>query len=241
MSNNLEFMAMTISPASFRTDVQARFPDGRAFNGPLGSTVEAFIEKAKPEANGRIVAAIVNGRLRELSLQLNHDADIVPVATDVSDGTRIYRRSLSFLMIAAAAEIFPDRTFIVHHSMPFGGYYCEWDNGRLSDNELNHLRTRMQELVQANLPITRLKVPLDEALTLFRESNDDEKADLFAKRRKDYLTLYELNGVRDYFHGFMVSADQIRYSRQIPGAFGVRSSRLRESPMEFGLSCWVTR
>ncbi|KAA3656423.1 MAG: nucleoside kinase [Chloroflexi bacterium] len=195
---------MTITPASFRNDVQARFPDGRAFNGPLDTTVEAFIEMAKPKANGRIVAALVNDKLRELAIELKHDANIVPIATDVSDGTRIYRRSLSFLMIAAAAEIFPGRSFIIHHSMPFGGYYCEWDNGRISDDDLAQLRTRMQELVQANLPITRLKVPLDEALTLFRKSNDDEKADLFAKRRKDYLTLYELNGVRDYFHGFMV-------------------------------------
>ncbi|HUM67630.1 MAG TPA: nucleoside kinase, partial [Chloroflexota bacterium] len=44
---------------------------------------------------------------------------------------------------------------------------------------------------------------LDEALQLFREWGDEEKAQLFAKRRKDYLTLYELNGERDYFHGFM--------------------------------------
>ncbi len=195
---------MTITPASFRNDVQVRFPDGRAFNGPLGTTVEAFIKMAKPQTNGHIVAALVNDKLRELSLQLRQDAHIVPVATDVSDGTRIYRRSLSFLMIAAAAEIFPQRTFVIHHSMPFGGYYCESENGRLSDAELDQLRTRMQELVQANLPISRLQVPLNEALTLFRESNDSEKAELFAKRRKDYLTLYKLNGVHDYFHGFMV-------------------------------------
>jgi len=195
---------MTIIPASFRNDVQARFLDGRAFNGPLNTTIEAFIEKAQPEANGRIVAALVNGKLRELSLRLNQDANIVPVATDESDGARIYRRSLSFLMIAAAAELFPNRVFTIHHSMPFGGYYCEADNGRLTAAQLDQLRTRMHELVQQNLPITQVKVPLNEALTLFRESGDDEKAELFAKRRKDYLTLYELNGVRDYFHGFMV-------------------------------------
>jgi uridine kinase len=41
-------------------------------------------------------------------------------------------------------------------------------------------------------------------LELFRTQGDDEKAELFARRRKDYLTLYELNGVRDYFHGHMV-------------------------------------
>lgn len=195
---------MTITTATLRNDVQVRFPDGRVFNGPLGTTIEAFIEMAKPETNAHIVAALVDGKLRELSLSLNKDAHIVPVATNVSDGSRIYRRSLSFLMIAAAAELFPEHTFIVHHSMPFGGYYCESDNGRLTDPQLDQLRTRMQALVQANLPISHVKVPLNEAIEIFRQSGDSEKAELFSKRRKDYLTLYELNGVRDYFHGFMV-------------------------------------
>jgi uridine kinase len=196
---------VTIVQAPLRESVQARFLDGRAFDGPIGSTVEAFMQAATPQTAGRIVAALVNGHLRELSHRLESDATLIPVNTTDSDGVRIYRRSLSFLMIAAAAEIFPGQTISVHHSMPFGGYYCERDDrARLTDAELNRLRDRMRQLVDANLPITQVRMPLDEALQLFRKNGDLEKAQLFARRRKDYLTVYELNGVRDYFHGFMV-------------------------------------
>lgn len=196
---------MQIREEPLRDDVQVRLPDGRAFNGPKGTTVEAFIKAACLETNGGIVAALVNGQLRELSLSLKNDALVVPVTMAESDGVRIYRRSLSFLLIAAAAEIFPGDTITVHHSMPFGGYYCERDGGRrLSKQELDRLRHRMRALVDADLPINQVRVPLDEALALFRANDDIEKADLFSRRRKDYLTLYELNGVRDYFHGFMV-------------------------------------
>ncbi|MEZ4642519.1 MAG: nucleoside kinase [Chloroflexota bacterium] len=194
-----------ITPAPIRRTVQARFADGRAFDGPAGVPLEEFVKAADIKVDGCIVAALVNGRLRELSRPLNEDASIVPITTADSDGVRIYRRSLSFLMIAAAAELFPGRRITIHHSMPFGGYYCERDDRQcLSDDELNRLRQRMQELVTADLPITHVRVSLDEALQLFHQWGDQEKADLFAKRRKDYLTLYELNGVRDYFHGFMV-------------------------------------
>lgn len=194
-----------IKPAPLRQIVQVRLPDGRAFDGPSGATIEDFIEVAQPEVNGRIVAAVVNNKLRELSKQLTTDVDLVPVSTADSDGVRIYRRSLSFLLIAAAEELFPDRAITIEHSMPFGGYYCEViDAEPLSDEELDCLRKHMRELVEADLPINQLKVPLDEALQLFHENNDQEKADLFTRRRKDYLTLYELNDVRDYFHGFMV-------------------------------------
>ena len=196
---------MNITSAAIRENVQVILDDGRAFNGPKGTTAEAFIRAAAPRTNGRIVGVLINGQLRELSEPINADARLVPVSMADSDGVRIYRRSLSFLMIAAAANVFPGEMITVHHSMPFGGYYCQRDGGRrLSDSELSQLNERMGELVQANLPIARVQVPLNEALQLFRENGDFEKADLFAKRRKDYLTLYELSGVRDYFHGFMV-------------------------------------
>ena len=188
-----------------RTTVQAHFASGETFEAPVGTLLEEFIKVADSPDRGRVVAALVNGKLRELSYHLVHDADIVPVTTADSDGSRIYRRSLTFLMIAAAAELFPERTIIVHHSMPFGGYYCERDDELpLTDEELVALERRMRELVDEDLPIYQVRVPLDDALHLFRAQGDMEKAELFARRRKDYLTLYELNGVRDYFHGFMV-------------------------------------
>lgn len=190
---------------SRRTTVQARFPDGLVLEGPVGTSTESFMLKAEPPTAGKVVGALINGKLRELSQPLIEDSDIVPICTADSDGTRIYRRSLTFLMVAAAAEVFPGRSITVHHSMPFGGYYCERDDEQqLSDEELALLEKRMRELVKEDLPIYKVRVPLDEALHLFRAQGDIEKADLFAKRRKDYLTLYELNGVRDYFHGHMV-------------------------------------
>jgi uridine kinase len=196
---------MDIKPAAIRNEVQVILPSGQAYNGAAGTTVEEFIFAADLDLGGKIVAALVNGHLRELSFSLHNDATLVPVTMKDSDGVRIYRRSLSFLMIAAAQEVFPGKIITVQHSMPYGGYYNERNDGQqLSTAELESLRSRMVELVQADLPITQVKVPLDEALQLFRDSGDLEKADLFSRRRKDYLTLYELAGVRDYFHGFMV-------------------------------------
>lgn len=196
---------MTVIPAPIRQTVQARFNDGCAYEGPVGTTVEEFVQAAARPGHGCVVAVLINGQLRELSHRLYQDATLTPVTTVEADGVRIYRRSLSFLMIAAAAEVFPGHSITIHHSLPFGGYYCERDDHRpLTDAELALLRGRMRELVAADLPINQLKEPLEEALKIFQASGDLEKAELFMKRRKDYLTLYELNNVRDYFHGFMV-------------------------------------
>ncbi|MCP4360337.1 MAG: nucleoside kinase [Chloroflexi bacterium] len=192
-------------PVEPRQTVQATFPDGRAFEAPQGMPLEAFIKAAELDiSSGRVVAALMNGKLRELAVPLQNNADLVPVTTTNSDGMRIYRRSLSFLMIAAAAEILPDLSITILHSMPFGGYYCEFDDHLATEDNLTQLKKRMRELVEADLSINQIKMPLSEALQFFRDDGNEEKASLFAKRRKDYLTLYELNGKQDYFHGFMV-------------------------------------
>lgn len=194
-----------VYPTRLRPTIQARFPDGQVIEGPRGTEIEEFVLASDCSQDERIVAALMNGRLRELCFPLQEDADLVPLTTGNNDGARIYRRSLSFLMIVAAAEILPGQVITIHHSMPFGGYYCERDDGRrLTDEEMAALKKRMREMVEDDLPISNVRLPLEEALAFFREQGDFEKADLFAYRRKDYLTLYELNGVRDYFHGFMV-------------------------------------
>lgn len=193
------------TPVEPRQTVQALFPDGRAFEAPRGTPLGDFVEAADFKMNGRVVAVLLNGKLRELSIPLNQDSTLVPVTTADSDGGRIYRRSLCFLMIAAAEEIFPNRTITILHSMPFGGYYCEFDEHQAQQADLDKLKKRMQALVAADLSISQVKMPLEAALQLFLDGGDADKAALFAKRRKDYLTLYELNGVRDYFHGFMVT------------------------------------
>lgn len=189
-----------------RPTIQVTFPDGRYFSAPRGTMIEAFMQEVDTAVSeGQIVAVVKNGKLRELSHPLNEDALLVPVTTTTADGARIYRRSLSFLLIVAAAQCFPDWVIQIQHSMPFGGYYCEVDGHQpVAPAELAQLEQRMREMVAADLPINQIQLPLSEALALFRQSGDPEKAELFTKRRKDYLTLYELHGVRDYFHGFMV-------------------------------------
>jgi uridine kinase len=136
-----------------------------------------------------------------------------PVFLSDSDGVRIYRRSLSFLLITAVRELFPEAQVFVDYTLPFGGFFCQV-RGRepFNGEELAQIEARMREIVAEDTPITREPVPLDEAIELFRARGEEEKAQLLARRQKDYLSLYNLRGVRDYFHGYMVpSIGYLRY------------------------------
>jgi uridine kinase len=195
----------SVTLVSPRRAAQVRFPDGRTFEAPIGTPLEAFVRAAFPDPPVSVMAALVDGKLRELTWLVACDVEAVPVTLAESDGGRIYRRSLSFLLVAAAQKLFPQAHVYIDHSLPFGGYFCQV-RGRepFTPQELDRLAARMHEMIAADLPITKEEVPLDEAVALFRAQGEDEMARLLTYRRKDYLTLYQLDGARDSFHGYMV-------------------------------------
>ena len=152
-----------------------------------------------------VVAADVDGELRELTYPIQMDAKVRPIIMSDSDGALIYRRSLNFLLEMAFTDLFPGATVRIDHSISFGGYYCQV-SGRepLTEAELVLLKSHMQQLIDADMPFERNEVPLQEAIRYFQSIGYDDKVRLLKYRRKPYLTLYRLGERMDYHHGYMV-------------------------------------
>jgi len=190
--------------------------DQSIWSAPTGTRLEEYFKQARPDLIPMlrtetrpdcetVVAAIVDNHLRELTVPIDRDAVVEPVLLRNGDGLRIYRRSLSFVLTVAAAELFPDRKIRIDHSLPFGGYYCAVDVGDpLTKDELGRLKARMDEIIASDEPIVRSVISLSEAYKRFEEQDDLDKIRLLFNRDKDYLTVYNLRGITDYFYGYMV-------------------------------------
>jgi uridine kinase len=189
-----------ISP---RSSVEIHLPDERVLSGPRGATVGEFLQTL--EYNSEVVAAIVNGDLRELTYPIQLESRVIPVTMSDADGARIYRRSLTFLLEMAFNDRFPNAVLFVDHAVASGGYYCQV-TGRapLFEAEIDALRDHMKDLVKADLPLEKMEVPLKEAIEYFHSRGYEDKVRLLSYRRKTYLTLYRLGERMDYHHGYMV-------------------------------------
>ncbi len=198
-----------------RKTAQVHFPDGRTFEAPGGTRIEHYFRSALGESEVPFIAALVNGELRELTYKMWTDAAVEPLFLSDSDGIRIYRRSLSFLLITVVRELFPEASVFVDHSLPFGGFFCEVGGRKpFDDEELAEIENRMHQIVDQDFPICRERVPLDDAMGIFRGRGEMDKAKLLSRREKDELKLYNLRDSRDYFHGYMVpSTGYLRYFR----------------------------
>jgi uridine kinase len=194
-----------ITFTSPRPNVEVHLTSGRVLSGPRGATAGDFLKIVQADYPDPIVGAIVNSELRELTYPIKMDATVRPVTMGESDGMRIYRRSLTFLLETAFEALFPGFVLTVDHSVSSGGYYCHI-SGRepLTESELSSLEKRMHELVEADLPFKRDEVPLETAVEIFQREGMEDKVRLLAHRQKDYLTIYQLENHLDYHHGYMV-------------------------------------
>ena len=66
------------------------------------------------------------------------------------------------------------------------------------------VKERMQELVEADIPVTKKAYPAEEAVALFREYGMTDKVKLFRYRRSSTINVYCLGDYYDYFYGYML-------------------------------------
>ncbi len=158
----------------------------------------------KDKYNFPIMAVIVDKDLRELTYKIDRDASLkfLDMSTDV--GMKIYLRTLTFLFVKACKDIFPGCIVDVQHSLG-DGLYCEIHRGEpLSENDVELIEARMKQLVQKDLPIVKTKMPLDEAILMFKKRGMEDKVRILKHRDKRTVNIYELDGMKDYFFGYML-------------------------------------
>jgi uridine kinase len=198
----------SIHPAQPRDTVRVTFPDGMILEGAVGTTIQAFLQAAEAQRSvpfsSLAAGGIFDGRLRELRYPIERDGNLEAVLLSDQDGRRIYRRSLVLLLTTAVDELFGVKV-TVNYAVPGGGFYCATpDRAPFSAAELAQIDAHMRQIVDADEPIDKRVVPLDEAVALFSERGDADKVRLLEQRTRDQLTLYTLRGRSDYYFGYMM-------------------------------------
>ncbi|GAB4400735.1 MAG: nucleoside kinase [Anaerolineales bacterium] len=198
-------ISMSIKITQPSPNVEIHLPNGKTLTGPRGIRVGEFLSQVKDDFPAPIVAAIINNQIHELTYPIKVESTCIPVTMDSADGARIYRRSLIFLLEIAFSKCFQQGYLNIDHSVSSGGFYCEVkERDALSQAELDALEMQMRKLVAEDLSFERREVPIQEAIDYFTERRQEDKLRLLKHRRKEYLTLYAINGLMDYMHGYMV-------------------------------------
>lgn len=225
--------------------VKVTLPDGQvmAVTASESDTLEAVADRFKDYYEDDIILGIVNDRLRELNKKIKSDCELSFVTTADRDGRRTYRRSVVLLLQRAIYDVYGSMTQLhVMHSLG-EGYYCQLEKAvecadsqqekynedtdlqgsrensekSVTEHDIDRIVCSMYSFVEKDLPITKHSAKTQYAEQLFKEKGLHDKERLLHYRRSSRVNLYELDGVVDYFYGFMApSTGMLKYFDIVP-------------------------
>ncbi len=153
-----------------------------------------------------IVSAKVNNVSQGLKFRAYNSKDVEFLDVRERSGMRVYNRSLAFLLCKAAKDIFPAGRIFIEHPISHG-YFCylkKGDKSAVTKDDIERIKSRMQEIVEQDLPFKRVEVPMEEAIRLFHERGSEDKVKLLQTSGQVFLDYYTLGDTPDYYYGRLV-------------------------------------
>ena len=188
--------------------------NGKKNSYPKGVTFQEIALATEQEEASEIILAYYNNKLHELSKKVREDGKLEFLTLENKDGMRAYRRSVIFLMQCALEQIQPDSNCDIAVKYSLGdGYFCQMEEAfEVTEEFLLELKTKMQELVKENISLQKKVMNTRRAEEMFRDKGMTSKEKLLRYRSSSNTNIYELDGCKDYFYGYMVpSTGYLKY------------------------------
>ena len=172
---------------------------------PIGSTLSDIYKEINLQMPYGPVSAKVNNKVEGLHYRVYHNKDIEFLNLLSPSGIRTYTRSLFLVLCKAVHDLYTGSQVIIDIPVS-NGYYCNLKLGHeITTEDVDRIRTRMQEIIDAKMPIQRYETTTEEAVKMFTELGDIQKAKLLKSSGSLYCVYYVLDDYKDYYYGSMLT------------------------------------
>ena len=203
---------------------------------PIGSNIEDVYQKSGLQIKHGPISAHVNNKVEGMHYRVYKQKEVEFLDITSSSGSRAYTRSLFFVLCKAAHELFnPCKVSI---DIPVSnGYYVNLNIGRpVTLDDAGAIRRRMQEIIDAAVPIHRHETSTQEAIELFDSLHNRSKVKLLKSTGRLFTTYYDIDGYVDYYYGSLLTNTSQIYLFGLEKYYDGLLLRLpsREHPEELG-------
>ena len=174
---------------------------GETITVPFGSTLFEVFQTAAFEMPFGPVCAHVNNKTQGMNYRFYNNKDVNFLSLHHPSGMRTYTRTLFFVLAKAVEDLFPQGQLIIGAPVS-RGYYCELHIGReVQEADVTRISNRMQEIIDADMPIHRIQCPIEDAIAIFQKRGMTSKVQLLESLDDLYTYYYKLDTSIDYFYG----------------------------------------
>ena len=208
----------------------------KIIEAPMGATMEEVYQLSGIEMKHGPISACVNNKVEGMHYRAYKQKEVEFLDITSSSGSRAYTRTLFFVLCKAAHELFtPCKVSI---DIPVSnGYYVNLNIGRpVTLDDAGAIRRRMQEIIDAALPIHRHETTTEEAIRMFGDLHNRSKVKLLQSTGRLYTTYYDIDGYVDYYYGSLLTNTSQLYLFGVEKYYDGLLLRLpsREHPDELG-------
>ena len=182
--------------------IDITFPDGNVRQYAAGTTA-LDVAKSISEGLARVVlAASVNGEVRDLARPINADASIMFHKWDDKAGKQTYWHSSAHLLAEALESLFPGTKFGIGPAID-NGFYYDVDTGdrTLTPADFSKIEQKVLELARTKSEYVRTEVSKADAIKFFTEKNDAYKLELIEGLEDGQITFYQQGNFIDLCKG----------------------------------------
>ncbi len=210
--------------------------NGKTVEVPLGSNLEEVYKLSGLQMEHGPVSAHVNNKVEGMHYRAYKQKEVEFLDITSSSGSRAYTRSLFFVLCKAAHDIFTPCKVAIDIPVS-NGYYVNLNIGRpVTLDDAGAIRRRMQEIIDAALPIHRHETTTEEAIQLFDSLHNRSKVKLLKSTGRLFSTYYDIDGYVDYYYGSLLTNTSQIYLFGVEKYYDGLLLRLpsREHPNELG-------
>ncbi len=172
--------------------VTLTFPDGNTREYDAGVNA---LQVAKSISSGlakKVLAAKINGELRDAARAIESDADIVFITAADPEGLELIRHDAAHVMAEAVQELFPGTQVTIGPTIENGFYYDFARDEPLSADDFEAIEKKMGHIINRNDKFERIVMDRDEAIKMFRDMGENFKAELIEDLPKgEVITVYK--------------------------------------------------
>ncbi len=183
-------------------NIKIQFPDGAVREYPQGSSAMDVAKSISEGLARKVLAASVNGEVWDASRPIGEDARLKLLTWEDGEGKSTFWHSSAHLMAEAVESMFPGVKFWVGPAIDKGFYYdMDLGDRRLTEDDLQQLEKKMNELSKQANAYLRKEMPKAEAVQYFTEKGDEYKLDLLQNLTDGSITFYTQGAFTDLCRG----------------------------------------
>ncbi|MDX2134087.1 MAG: threonine--tRNA ligase [Saprospiraceae bacterium] len=182
--------------------INITFPDGNVRQYAAGTTALDVARSISEGLARNVLAAGVNGEVRDLLRPINEDASIVFYKWEDKEAKSTFWHSSAHLLAEALEALYPGIKFGIGPAIE-NGFYYDVDTGdkSITAAELPAIEQKMLELARNKSSYERREVSKTDAIAYFAEKGDEYKLELLDGLADGEITFYQQGNFVDLCRG----------------------------------------